>query len=78
MVPLWVYRTTRRRHPDVTQIQLRIARVQHMVVIGKADELPVRAKNVNVGAATQRTCRVRRSDIHRIKIAHLTIVRNHP
>ena len=51
--------------------------MQHMVVVGKADELPVRAKNVNVAAATQRPRRVRRGDIHRIKIAHLAVVRNH-
>lgn len=33
---------------------------------------------MDVAAATQRACGVRRGDIHRIKIAHLTIVRNHP
>ena len=50
--------------------------MQHVVVIGEADELPVRAKDVHMAAAAQRACGVGRSDIHRVKIAHLTVTGN--
>ena len=49
-----------------------------MVVIGKADQLPVRAEDMYVAATAQRARSIGRGDIHRIQIAYLTVMRNHP
>ena len=49
-----------------------------MVVIGKADQLPVRAEDMYVAATAQRAWSIGRGDIHRIQIAYLTVMRNHP
>jgi hypothetical protein len=60
MLSLRRHRAIGRRHADVAQIQRRIALVQHVVVIGKADELPVGAIDMDVAAAAQRAGRVGR------------------
>jgi len=52
--------------------------VQHVVVIGKADVLPVRAIHMDMAAAAQRAGRERRGDIHRIEIIYLPLFGNHP
>ncbi len=49
-----------------------------MVVIGKADELAVRAEDVHVAAAAQRAGGEGRGNIHCIEIAYLPLCSNHP
>lgn len=44
----------RRGHADVAQIQRRVALVQHMIVVGKTDQLAVGAIDMDVAAAAQR------------------------
>ncbi len=50
--------------------------MQNMVVIGKADELPVWAEDMYMAAAAQRAGGVRRGDIHRVQVAHPIAIRN--
>lgn len=52
--------------------------MEHVVVIGKADEQAVRAEDMDVASAAQRARSVRRSDIHRVQVAQLAVMRNHP
>jgi len=62
------HRAKRHRDANVAQIQRRVALMHDVIVIGKANVLPVRAKDMHVRATAQRAGRVGRGDIERIKI----------
>ena len=51
--------------------------MHYMVVIGKAHPFTVRAKDMHMAAAAQRSWRIRRGNIHRIKVTHLAAFNNH-
>ena len=51
--------------------------MHYMVVIGKAHPFTVRAKDMYMTAAAQRPWRIRRGNIHRIKVTHLAAFNNH-
>ena len=50
--------------------------MHYMVVIGKAHPFTVRAKDMHMAAAAQRSWGVRRGNIHCIEIAHLAAFSN--
>ncbi len=52
--------------------------MQNMVVIGETDKLTVRAKDMHMTPAAQRTWRIGRSNIHCIQILHPSLRNNHP
>lgn len=54
MIPTRYYRAIGNRNANVAQIQRRIAFMQHVVVIGKADKFAARAENMHMAAAAQR------------------------
>ncbi len=67
----------RRGHADVAQIQRRVALVQHMIVVGKTDQLAVGAIDMDVAAAAQRRG-VRGSDVHGVQILDGILKGHHP
>ena len=77
MLLLYVDRAKRRSNTDVSQIQRRIEFMHYMVVIGKAHPFTVRAKDMHMAAAAQHSWRIRRGNIHRIKVTHLAAFNNH-
>src|SRR5699024_4829889 len=76
MLLLYVERAKRCGNTDVSQIQRRIEFMHYMVVIGKAHPFSVRAKDMHMAAAAQRSWRIRRGNIHCIEIAHLAAFSN--
>ena len=51
--------------------------MQHMVIIGKADELPVRAEHMHMRTAAQRAGRIRRGNIHRVEVLRNAVFDDH-
>src|SRR5699024_11710328 len=76
MLLLYVDRAKRRSNTDVSQIQRRIEFMHYMVVIGKAHPFTVRAKDMHMAAAAQRSWRIRRGGSHGSEIAHLAAFSN--
>ncbi|MNN53756.1 hypothetical protein D3C81_1685330 [compost metagenome] len=70
-------RAIRRGNPDITQIQSQVALMHDVVVVGEADQLAIRAVNVDVASAAQCSRCKRWGDIHCIKIMGAGLVRHH-